>query len=160
MVPQLLPERGLPGGCLMWWLRVLIVVLAVGWTTPVWAGDKDDLGGQVKQILAKYCYRCHGQNGANEGGFSKVLEFPKLGGKVRPGDPKKSRLYKRMGINRDMPPEDEKLRPRDDEITLVEKWIQAGAPAPVEAKVKQLRSRMEEVPAHANLRSYPASAAS
>jgi hypothetical protein len=30
----------------------------------------------------------------------------------------------------------------------------------IEAKVKQLRSRMEEVPAYANLRSYPASVAS
>ena len=30
----------------------------------------------------------------------------------------------------------------------------------IEAKVKQLRSRMDEVPAYANLRSYPASMAS
>jgi hypothetical protein len=31
---------------------------------------------------------------------------------------------------------------------------------PIEAKLKQLRSRMEEVPDYANLRSYPASVAS
>src|SRR3954453_1788387 len=79
------------------------------------APDKQQLAVKAKDILTRNCFRCHGQNGASEGGFNKVLEFPSLGGKVIPGDPLKSKVFKRIS-NETMPPEEvEKPRPSKDE---------------------------------------------
>jgi serine/threonine-protein kinase len=98
------------------------------------------LAAQVKTIFETNCYRCHGQNSSNEGGFNYVLDFARLRtpprAKVVPGNAAKSRLFKRMGINEDMPPEDEKQRPSKADIALVKKWIEAGAPAPTVLVVK------------------------
>jgi serine/threonine-protein kinase len=108
------------------------VLAAAALAVPCRAADeKARLAGQARLILEKNCYRCHGQNGSNDGGFNYVLDFQKLvGKKVVAGDPEKSRLFRRMGVNRTMPPEDEKQRPTDADITVVKKWIEAGAPAP------------------------------
>lgn len=114
----------------------ILASLALGFSAPARASESADLAKQAKQVLTTYCYRCHGQNGSNEGGFGQVLAFPKLGNKIVPGDPAKSRLFKRVGIKRDMPPEDERPRPGDTEIAVLEKWIKAGAPAPPEETVK------------------------
>jgi mono/diheme cytochrome c family protein len=112
-------------------MRLPILAAALAVVGPAAAQDKDDLARQARQILTVNCYRCHGQNGSAEGGFGKALDFAShLGGKVVPGDPDKSRLFKRAGKNKDMPPEEEKQRPTDAEIAVLEKWIQAGAPAP------------------------------
>ena len=55
--------------------------------------DGPKLAQQVRSILERNCYRCHGQNGANEGGFDYLLDFTKLvGKKVIAGEPGKSRL--------------------------------------------------------------------
>ena len=116
---------------------VLVAVIAmISFFTPrVMSAQDDDgpkLAQQVRSILERNCYRCHGQNGANEGGFDFILDFTKLvGKKVIAGDPGKSRLFKRVGVIRDMPPEGEEPRPSDAEIAVIEKWIKAGAPAPV-----------------------------
>jgi serine/threonine-protein kinase len=114
------------------------------------APDQPQLAAQVKDVFTRNCYRCHGQNGAKNGDFDWVLDFQKLvGTKVVAGNPKKSRLFKRMGINQDMPPEGEKPRPTEAEIALVKKWIEAGAPAPAGevAKARPFVSLKDELAA-------------
>ena len=91
--------------------------------------DKEVLARKVQQILATHCHRCHGKGGANEGGFNYALDRRRLleRRKVVPGNPARSRLYRRLA-NEDMPPPDEKPRPGAAEVALVKRWIEAGAP--------------------------------
>lgn len=87
---------------------------------------------KVEQVFATHCHRCHGKDGANEGGFNYVLNRDRLIAtrKVVPGDPAKSKLLARMTNADDpMPPEEEKVRPSPAEIDAVRKWIADGAPA-------------------------------
>src|SRR5207302_396377 len=76
-------------------------------------------------------YRCHGQNGRNEGGFNYVLDRQQLVSrkKIVPGQPAKSKLYRRLASeDNPMPPEEEKPRPSKDDIAIVKQWIEMGAP--------------------------------
>lgn len=95
------------------------------------------LANKVRDILERTCYRCHGQNGSNEGGFGYALDFEKLlERKVKPNNAERSRLYRRMGVALDMPPDGEEPRPTQAEIDIVKQWIEAGAPIPAEPAVK------------------------
>lgn len=91
--------------------------------------DKIALARQAQAILKASCYRCHGQEGAAEGGFNHVLDRQRMlaSRKIVPGDVAQSLLYKRMKKD-EMPPEDEKPRPTEEEIAVIRKWIEAGAP--------------------------------
>jgi tetratricopeptide (TPR) repeat protein len=93
--------------------------------------DRAALARQAHDILKAHCYRCHGQDGAVEGGMNYVLDFKTLVArkKVIPGDAAKSKLYKRLTSDDDpMPPSEEKPRPTKDDIALIREWIDAGAP--------------------------------
>lgn len=101
------------------------------------AASSQELAAQAKRVFAANCYRCHGENGAAEGKIAYVTELATLvkKGKVVPGDPERSKLYKRIASADDpMPPltdEDNKpvtQRPSKAEIELVRQWIAAGAP--------------------------------
>ena len=96
------------------------------------AGQKDkDLARKALAVLEANCYRCHGQNGAREGGFSNALDVKELIERKRvvPNNLAKSKLL-RLILEGDMPPEGEKRRPTKDEVALLKRWIEAGAPAP------------------------------
>jgi mono/diheme cytochrome c family protein len=93
--------------------------------------DKTTLAARAQAILKTNCYRCHGDNGASEGGFNYVLERQRLveRKKVVAGDPGKSKLYQRVVSDNDpMPPADEKQRPSKEDRDLLRQWIEAGAP--------------------------------
>lgn len=97
---------------------------------PALAGDDPkQLAAQAQSILKIHCYRCHGQDGAIEGGMNYGTDLSKLVArkKVIPGDPAGSRLFKRIEDGT-MPPPGEKSRPSEEEITSIKKWIAAGAP--------------------------------
>ncbi len=90
-----------------------------------------DLPTRAHAILKANCYRCHGQDGAIEGGLNYVLDLKALVArrKVVPNDPAKSKIYKRLiSANDPMPPADEKPRPSAEEIAVLKAWIEAGAP--------------------------------
>jgi tetratricopeptide (TPR) repeat protein len=90
-----------------------------------------DVAAKAAAVLKAHCHRCHGLDGANEGGFNYALDRRQLvnRGKVVPGDPAKSKLFKRLTSEDDpMPPEEEKPRPTADDIAAVKRWIEAGAP--------------------------------
>jgi tetratricopeptide (TPR) repeat protein len=98
-----------------------------------------ELAEKANAILKTNCYRCHGQDGANEGGFNYAADLRLLVSRKRvtPGDAGKSKLIKRIINAADpMPPLEEKVRPTADEIALLKKWIDAGAPAVEEAPVR------------------------
>src|SRR5205823_14595634 len=93
--------------------------------------DPAALAHKAQEVLRANCYRCHGQDGANEGGFNYAADLRLLISRKRvtPGDPAKSKLIKRMtNVSAPMPPIEEKVRPSADEIALLKKWIAAGAP--------------------------------
>lgn len=91
--------------------------------------EKMALAKQAQAILKANCYRCHGQEGSSEGGFTFVLDAQRLrtGRKLVPGDGAQSQIYKKMKKD-EMPPEDEKPRPSAEDIAVIRKWIDAGAP--------------------------------
>jgi tetratricopeptide (TPR) repeat protein/mono/diheme cytochrome c family protein len=94
--------------------------------------DRQALAARAAQVLKAHCHRCHGQDGANEGGFNFALDARQLveRRKVIVGEPGRSRLFKRLtSEDSPMPPDDEKVRPGKDEIEVVRRWIEAGAPA-------------------------------
>jgi tetratricopeptide (TPR) repeat protein/mono/diheme cytochrome c family protein len=102
--------------------------------------DKQALARQARVLLETHCYRCHGKDGANEGGFNYILDREKLVArrKVIPGQPEKSRLLKRLTSADDpMPPADEKVRPGADDIRVLRSWVAAGAPAAEAAPPKR-----------------------
>ena len=94
--------------------------------------DKQELARRALGVLQANCYRCHGHEGSNEGGFNYILSLEKLSqGYVKAGNPAGSPLYERMTAASDsrMPPEGENPRPSAADITLVKRWIEVGAPA-------------------------------
>lgn len=107
-------------------LAASLLLFAVG---PAFAADDPkQLAGQAQAILKTHCYRCHGQDGAIEGGMNYGADLNKLVArkKVIPGEPNNSRLFKRIDEGT-MPPPGETSRPSAEEITTIKKWIAAGA---------------------------------
>jgi tetratricopeptide (TPR) repeat protein len=115
-------------------VRAFLAALLIAATgTPICGADPDNvtLARKAGEILRVNCYRCHGRDGANEGGFNYILDRRQLVGhnKVLPGNAIRSKLYRRLTSEDDpMPPEDEKPRPSADDIAFIKKWIDAGAP--------------------------------
>ena len=100
--------------------------------------DKAALARKAHAILKANCHRCHGQDGANEGGFNYVLDVRRLveRRKLVPGKATKSRLLKRIADPDDpMPPAGEKARPSPADLATLRAWVAAGAP-PVAAPPK------------------------
>jgi serine/threonine protein kinase len=96
---------------------------------PVVVEPKEQLAKRAQEMLATYCYRCHGENGNIEGGLNYLMDSQKLidRRKVVPGQPGKSRLLKRI-LDGEMPPDGEPRPIREDE-ELLTRWVVAGAPA-------------------------------
>lgn len=105
--------------------RSLVAVLLLA--AP--AAAQEPLAEKARAVLKTHCVRCHGQDGAVEGGLNYVGDLGKLVSrkKVVPGSPDESRLFKRMADGT-MPPPDEQPRPSGAELAAVRAWIQAGAP--------------------------------
>jgi mono/diheme cytochrome c family protein len=106
---------------------------------PVTA-DGAALAQKVEGVLRTNCYRCHGEEGASEGGFNFALNLPKLAKTlVKPGNASGSVLYQRITASGDdaMPPVGEDPRPAAADIALVKAWIDAGSPAPANEKPRE-----------------------
>ncbi|VTS06483.1 c-type cytochrome domain-containing protein [Tuwongella immobilis] len=83
---------------------------------------------QVRNWLDASCHRCHGENGAAEGGFNHVTDLARLVArkKILPGNAAASPLFKRIA-NGSMPPPDSHPRLTDAQIAQLRAWIDAGA---------------------------------
>jgi mono/diheme cytochrome c family protein len=106
------------------------LLLAVGLAWAPASALAGDLGSQAKEILHANCASCHGGGMAKKGGFGFVLDRDMLIGRalVTPGQSGQSDIYLRIQ-NGEMPPPSAKRRPTPDEIKVLKRWIDAGAPA-------------------------------
>jgi len=96
------------------------------------APETKPLASQSHALLTTHCYRCHGENQSNEGGFGFATDREKLvaAGYVIPKDPHGSPLIQRiLAADSPMPPDGESPRPTPEEIAIIESWIRAGAPS-------------------------------
>jgi len=103
-------------------------------------GQGAELSARAEVIFRTNCYRCHGEDGASEGGFNFVLNLEKLARTVvKPGNLKGSLLYERISAKDEsaMPPEGENPRPSAADIATIKAWIEAGAPATAVAKPRE-----------------------
>jgi len=125
----------------------LFVLFALAEPPPASAQELG-LADRAQAFLKRYCFDCHG--GPNDQGtrFTNALDpkvllakpaNPKKQPFVVPGDPKNSLVWLMGGkasVDKDgkatyrMPPDDAELKPGDDERTILEQWIQAGAEFP------------------------------
>src|SRR5580698_2805412 len=99
----------------------LTAALALLGAAPVFSADDPKvLTSRVQTILKTHCYRCHGQDGAIEGGMNYGTDLAKLVArkKVVSGNPSGSRLFKRIEEGT-MPPPAEKSRPNQEEIAAI-----------------------------------------
>ncbi len=87
------------------------------------------LARQAQEVLKAHCARCHGDAGKAKGGFGYVLQRDQLvsRAKIVPGSAAESELFQRVRDG-SMPPRDQKRRLDKDEISVLERWIDAGAP--------------------------------
>jgi mono/diheme cytochrome c family protein len=87
------------------------------------------LAGQARAVLQAHCAGCHGGGKAVKGGFGFVLDRDLLISRllVVPGKARESDLFLRVQQG-EMPPR-AKPRPRPADIQVLERWIDAGAPA-------------------------------
>ena len=85
-----------------------------------------ELAKQAASVLKSRCYSCHGESGANEGGFNYSLNRKRLVRElVVPGSADESKLLQRV-VKGEMPPDGDRL-PKE-EIDTLKKWIDADAP--------------------------------
>lgn len=122
---------------------VLVTILAV---SPFCHGadpNEAELATQGFQFLKTYCYRCHGLEQKSEGLL--VLQRDGLIAHEKkylvPGKPDESLLWKRVGVDKDMPEGDK--QPTEAEVALFKRWIAAGAPFPAEAQPRVFISQAE-----------------
>ena len=110
--------------------------LAVGFcclivsTTVVSAQDAATLAKSAQAVLKERCFSCHGESGANEGGFNYALNRKRLVHKlVVPGSIDESELYQRViRVGAGSMPDGGPPLPKT-EIETLKKWIESDAPA-------------------------------
>jgi hypothetical protein len=98
-----------------------------------------ELAAKAEAILKANCHRCHGQEGAVEGGLNYILDRDKLVSrkKVSPGHAEQSPLYKRIAAGK-MPPPGEHPRPSTADLLVLKQWIDAGAASTRPANQRRL----------------------
>ncbi len=106
-------------------LRTLIAWIVLASTAA--AQDGAALAKAAQAVLKERCHACHGESGANEGGFNYALNRKRLVRElVVPGDAHESKLFQRV-LKGEMPPDGDRLPPA--EIETLRQWIAADAPA-------------------------------
>lgn len=84
------------------------------------------LADQTKTILQSNCAKCHGADSAALGSINYITNLDALieNGKVVPGDPDNSPIYRRLtSVETPMPPASETQRPSPDDISTIQTWI-------------------------------------
>lgn len=119
-------------------LSLLAFLLAAIPSLSALAAQEPDYGRDVRPILARNCFRCHGQDEVTrEAGLrldvreSAVGEADSGAIAIVPGDPAGSELYVRVTSSDDsvrMPPADAGEMLSDADIGTLKRWIEQGAP--------------------------------
>ena len=112
-----------------------LFVVAVKTAGPVSAADSVDYEKDVRPILDRYCLGCHTTEEEQGGLVMESYKALMVGGEsglaVTAGEPNSSRLLQmvRGKLQPVMPPDGEE-RPTEDEISVIEEWIEQGALGP------------------------------
>ena len=113
-------------------LRIFVCVFLCGAiTATARAADKVDFARQIKPILAKHCFACHGPD-RNKQENELRLDVPndELKEVITAGNSAKSDLYQRLvtkDVDEMMPPADSKgPRLNKKQIELIRRWIDEG----------------------------------
>ena len=122
-------------------LLIVLLCLFASVTSPTMAEDPVDYTQDIKPILSRRCYSCHGVLKQEHDLRLDTAELAKTGGSGGPviiaGQSAASRLLDAIQGTNDvprMPPEGEPLSAA--QIDLIKRWIDAGAKAPHEAVPK------------------------
>jgi len=116
-------------------LGLIVFLFAV---PPAVAASEIDFGRDIRPILSDKCFACHGPADAQrEGGFRLDVKESALGeadsgeSPVVPGDAEASGVYQRIITDDEflvMPPEESHKPLTPEEIDLIRRWIESGAP--------------------------------
>src|SRR5215470_18010124 len=115
-------------------MRLMMIVVGVALFAGVAkAEDAPTYKKDVVPMLQKYCMKCHGGM-LTKAGYSVTSYdrlFKTLRGKVTlvKGEPERSLIVTTMDGTKGkrMPPLKHKVRPTQDDIDIVRKWVKAGA---------------------------------
>jgi mono/diheme cytochrome c family protein/DNA-binding beta-propeller fold protein YncE len=93
------------------------------------AQTRAQLAAAAKAVFTTHCYRCHGKDGADEGGFGSVLDRRRLveSKLVTAGDATRGRLLRRV-TKGEMPPPEEKVKLPAADLDTLKRWVEGGAP--------------------------------
>jgi hypothetical protein len=132
-----LPGTAIKGRCFPG-LLLIMLIMACERGSDV-APERVDFNLHIKPVLSDRCFKCHGPD-ANKRKADLALHvrdgfFTPPGGKegrapVVPFKPERSELYRRISSGDPeyrMPPPESHLQLSDDEIRLIERWIEEGA---------------------------------
>ncbi|MCA9266993.1 MAG: hypothetical protein KDA41_00905, partial [Planctomycetales bacterium] len=109
----------------------LLAAVAACFCAGVLSGEEITYEKHVRPILKTHCFHCHGEGAELQGELDLrlrrlIAQGGESGAAIVAGDPQASLLLRRVRSG-EMPPEDVKLRPTNDEIAVIERWIAAGA---------------------------------
>ena len=116
-------------------MRYAILIVSMIAATSSQAADSVDYRENIAPILRKYCGGCHNADdpeaGFNLDSHASLLTGGDEGRVITPGSANSSRLLQmiRGAVEPIMPPEDE-AQPSEDEVALIESWIDQGAVGP------------------------------
>ena len=127
-------------------MRSLVHVTALGligvFPLPTFGGPAEsassvvDFNRDIRPILSKNCFSCHGQDSARRAGKVRLdrreaaIQKRKRGAAIVPGRPSQSELVRRIRATDEaehMPPEDSGNHLTAQQIALFERWIEQGA---------------------------------
>jgi len=114
-------------------------MILVGCTAICQAEEPVDYNRDIRPLFSNTCYECHGPDSNTretdlrlDQHESVLGESETSGGKiVAPHDSAKSELYRRLvteDVDERMPPEHSRRKLNDEQIQLIKKWIDQGAP--------------------------------
>jgi len=101
------------------------------WTTNHLYGNDPDFTREVRPLLARYCFKCHGPDEKTRKARLR-LDDPKIAHKavIVAGQPDKSELIQRVfsrDADRVMPPPSTKTSLSKEQKELLKRWVAAGA---------------------------------
>jgi hypothetical protein len=121
----------------MLWSTALLVG-AVSGAAHAALPEQVDFNFDIKPILSDRCYNCHGPDEENrQGGFRFDMRESATGEAdsgmrpIVPGNVEASEILARLTTDDPslrMPPEDSKLKVTEEEVALIRRWIEQGAP--------------------------------
>jgi mono/diheme cytochrome c family protein len=107
--------------------------LAPGAGAVEWDPRVEFFRAEVRPILARYCFSCHGSSGRPAGGLrmttaADILQGGETGPAIIPGDAATSLLYRAIsGDHPDLSMPPGPRQPSEADIAAIRRWIDAGA---------------------------------